>query len=129
MTGELLSDALRWIRELPRFAGRGKMAVVIDQTPCPMTIDVAMEAAQWPLIPVPPGSTGKCQPKDVRVFCVFCVLKRKQSKLNDDAMRACPGRAWTKADAVCTIIEAWAEIDATVVKSAWRCALGEAEGV
>jgi hypothetical protein len=63
---------------------------------------------------------------DVRVFGV---LKRKQSKLYDDAIRACPGRAWTKADAVRTTIDAWAEIDANVVKSAWRCARGEAEGV
>jgi hypothetical protein len=63
---------------------------------------------------------------DVRVFGV---LKRKQSKLYDDAMRACPGRAWTEADAVRTIIDAWAEIDADVVKSAWRRARSEGEGV
>jgi hypothetical protein len=53
------------------------------------------------------------------------VLKRKQRKLYDDGMRACPGRAWTKADAVRTIIDAWAEIDANGVKSAWRRARGE----
>jgi hypothetical protein len=66
------------------------------------------------------------QPMDVRVFGV---LKRKQSKLYDEAMRECPGRAWTKASAVRTIVEAWGEIDANVVKSAWRGACGEAEGV
>jgi hypothetical protein len=83
------------------------MAVVIDQAPYHMTVDVAMEAAQldMDLIPVPPGSTGKCRPMDVRVFGV---LKREQSKIYDDAMRACPsGSAWTKADAVRSIIEAW----------------------
>jgi hypothetical protein len=53
---------------------------------------------------------------DVRVFGV---LTRKQSRLYDDGMRAYPGRAWAKADAVRTIIDAWAEIDAKVVKSAW----------
>jgi hypothetical protein len=104
------------------------MAVVIDQAPCHMTVDVAMAAAKlgMDLITVPPGSTGKCRPMDVRGLGV---LKGKQSKLYDNAMRACPGRAWTKADAVRTIIEAWAEIDANVVRSAWRCARGEAEGV
>jgi hypothetical protein len=35
-------------------------------------------------------------------------------------------RAWTKADSVRTIIDAWAEIDANVVKSAWLRARGEA---
>jgi hypothetical protein len=44
-------------------------------------------------------------------------------------MRECPGKAWTKANSVRTIIDAWAEIDANVVKSAWQRALGEAEGV
>jgi hypothetical protein len=63
---------------------------------------------------------------DVRVFGV---LKRKQSKLYDNAMRVCPGRARTKAYAVRTIIEAWAEIEAKAVKSAWRRTRGEAEGV
>jgi hypothetical protein len=128
LTGELLVYALRWIRQLPRFVDPAKMAVVMVQAPCQMTVDVAMEAAQlgMALIPVPPGSTGKCQPVDVRVFGV---LKRKQSKLYDDAIRACPGRAWTTADAVRTIIDAWAEMDAKVVKSAWRCDPGEAEGV
>jgi hypothetical protein len=63
---------------------------------------------------------------DVRVFGV---LKRKQSKLYDDAGRECPGRAWTKADAVRTIIDAWAEIDADVVTSAWHLARGDAEAV
>jgi hypothetical protein len=63
---------------------------------------------------------------DVRVFGV---LKRKQGKLYDGAMRECPGRAWTKADAVRTIIEARGEIDANVVKSAWQRARGEADGV
>jgi hypothetical protein len=33
MTGELRTDALRWIRELPRFADRAKMTIVIDQPP------------------------------------------------------------------------------------------------
>jgi hypothetical protein len=128
MTGELLIRALGVTRELPHFADRAKMAVVIHQAPGHMTVAVAMGAAQlgMDLIPVPPGSTGKCQPIDVRVFGV---LKRKLSRLDDCALRACSGRAWTKADAVRTIIEAWAEIEATVVKSAWRCALGEAEGV
>jgi hypothetical protein len=42
MTGELLIDALRWIRELPQFADGAKMAVVIDQAPCQMTIDIAI---------------------------------------------------------------------------------------
>jgi hypothetical protein len=60
---------------------------------------------------------------DVRVFGV---LKRKQSKLYDNAMRECPGRAWTKADSVRTSIDAWAEIDANVVKSGWPLARGEA---
>jgi hypothetical protein len=60
---------------------------------------------------------------DVRVFGV---LKRKQSKLYDNAMRACPGRDWTKADSVRTIIDAWAEVDAGVVQSGWRLARGEA---
>jgi hypothetical protein len=40
---------------------------------------------------------------DIRVFGV---LKRKQSKLYDGAMRACPGSAWPKADAVRTSIDA-----------------------
>jgi hypothetical protein len=68
------------------------MAVVIDQAPCHMTVDVAMAAAHldMDLIPVPPSSTGKCRSMDVRVFGV---LKRKQSKHYDDTMRACPGRA------------------------------------
>jgi hypothetical protein len=128
MTGELLIDALREIREVPRYAGRAKMAVVIDQAPCHMTADVAIPARRMSMdiIPVPPGSTGRRQPMDVRVFGV---LKRKQSKLNDNAMRECPGRARTKADSVRTIIGAWAEIGANVVKSAWRRACGEAEGV
>jgi hypothetical protein len=102
-----------------------------------MTVDTATAAEQlgMAIIPMPPGSTGKCQPIDVRVFGV---LKRKQSKLYDNAMCACPGLPWVKADAVRTIIDAWAQIDASVVKSAWRltavrsdrgrCALGEAEG-
>jgi hypothetical protein len=87
MTGELLIDALRELRELPRFAGRAPMAVVIDQAPCHMTVDVAMAAAQlgMVLVPVPLASTGRRQPMDVRVFGV---LKRRQSKLCDDAMRA-----------------------------------------
>jgi hypothetical protein len=57
MAGELLIGALRWIRELPRFAGRAKMAVVTDQAPCHMTVDVVMAAAQldMDLILVPPG--------------------------------------------------------------------------
>jgi hypothetical protein len=61
MTGELLIDALCWIRELPRFPDGAKMAVVLDQAPCHMTVDVAMAAAQldMDLIPVPPGRTGK----------------------------------------------------------------------
>jgi hypothetical protein len=115
MTGERLIHALRAIRELPRFAGRAKMAVVIDQAPCHMAVDVALEDAQlgMDLIPVPPGSTGKCQPMDDRDFGV---LRRTQSRLYDDAMRACPGRAWTHA--VRTITDAWAEIDADVVTSA-----------
>jgi hypothetical protein len=60
MTGELRTDALRWIRELPRLADRAKMTVLIDQSCCHMTVDVAMEAGQldMDLIPVPPGSTG-----------------------------------------------------------------------
>jgi hypothetical protein len=104
------------------------MAVVIDQAPCHMTIDVALEAARlgMALSVVPPGSTGKCQPMDVRVFGV---LKRKQSKRYDDVMRECPGKARTKADAVRTIIDAWAEIDANVVTSACHLARGEAEAV
>jgi hypothetical protein len=128
MTGELLIDTLRWMRELPRFADPAKMAVVIDQAPCHLTVDVAMAAAQLgvDLCPVPPGSTGKCQPMDVSVFGV---LKRKQIKLHDGAMRECPGRAWTEADAVRTMIEAWGEIDANVVQSAWQRARGEADGV
>jgi hypothetical protein len=44
MTGGLLIDALREIRELPSFAGRARMAVVIDQAPRHMTVDVAMGA-------------------------------------------------------------------------------------
>jgi hypothetical protein len=60
---------------------------------------------------------------DVRVFGV---LKRKQSKLYDNAMRECPGRAWTKADSVRTIIDAWAENRANVVRSGWLHARGEA---
>jgi hypothetical protein len=125
MTGELPIDALRWIRALPRFSSRAKVAVVIDQAPCHVTVDVAMAAAQlgMALIPVPPGITGRRQPMDV---CVFGVLKRKQIKLYDNAMRACPGRAWTKADSVRTIIDAWAEIGANAVKSGWRLARGEA---
>jgi hypothetical protein len=67
---------------------------------------------------------GKCQRTDIRVFGV---LKRKQSSLYDDAMRACPGRAGTTADAVRTFVEAWEEIDAEVIKSAWQLARGEAE--
>jgi hypothetical protein len=38
-------------------------------------------------------------------------------------------RAPTKADAVRAILEAWAKIDADVVKIAWRRARGDAEGV
>jgi hypothetical protein len=93
-----------------------------------MTVHVAMAAAQlgMDLLPVPTGSTGKCEPMDVRVFGV---LKRKQSKLYDDAMRPCPGRPWAKADAVRTLIEAWGESDANVAKSARRRARGEAGGV
>jgi hypothetical protein len=60
---------------------------------------------------------------DVRVFGV---LKRKQSELCDNAMRERPGRAWTKADSVRTIIDAWAEIDANVVMSGWLHGRGEA---
>jgi hypothetical protein len=41
-------------------------------------------------------------------------------------MGACPGRGWTKADAIRTIIDAWAEIDANVAESAWLRAHGEA---
>jgi hypothetical protein len=128
MTGELVIQALGWIRELPPFADCPKIAIVIDQAPCHVDVDVATAAAQFgmALVPVPAGITGKCQPNDVRVFGV---LRRNQSKLYDDAMRACPGRAWTKADAVRAIIDAWAGIDAKAVKSAWRCARGEAEGV
>jgi hypothetical protein len=33
MTGELLIDALRWIRDLPRFADHAKMPLVIDEAP------------------------------------------------------------------------------------------------
>jgi hypothetical protein len=92
-----------------------------------MTVDVAMVAQfGMDLIPVRPGSTGKCQPMDVRVFGV---LKRKQSRLYDDAMRERPGRAWTKADVVRTTIEAWGEIDANVVKSPWQRARREADAV
>jgi hypothetical protein len=50
---------------------------------------------------------------------VFGVLKRKQSKLYDNAMREYPGRARTKADSVRTIVDEWAEIGANVVKSGW----------
>jgi hypothetical protein len=46
MNGELLIDALRGIRELPCFPGHAKMAVVIDQAPRHMTVDVAIEATQ-----------------------------------------------------------------------------------
>jgi hypothetical protein len=63
---------------------------------------------------------------DVRLFGVF---KRKQSKLYDGAMRACPGKAWTKADAVRTIIDAWAEVEAKAARGAWRRARNEGEGV
>jgi hypothetical protein len=100
------------------------MAVVIDQAPWHMTADVAIAARRMrmDLITVPPGSTGRRQPMDVRVFGV---LKSKQSKLYDNAMRECPGRAWTKADSVRTIIDAWAEIGANVVKSGWRLARGD----
>jgi hypothetical protein len=93
-----------------------------------MRVDVALKAARlgMDLIPVPPGSTGKCQPMGVGVFGV---LERKQSKLYDDAMRACPGRAWAETEAVRTIIEAWGDIDANVAKSVWRRACGEVEGV
>jgi hypothetical protein len=139
MMGELLIDALRWIRQLPRFADRAKMAVVMDQAPCHVKIDVAREAAQldMDLIPFPPGNTGTCQPMDVRIFGV---LKRKQGKqggqgkqgkqgkLYGDAMCACPGRSWTKADAPRTIIEA-CRVDANVVKAAWRRTCSEAEGI
>jgi hypothetical protein len=59
----------------------------------------------------------------------FGVLKRQRSRLHDDAKHECPGRAWTEADVVLTIIDAWAEIDATVVESALQRACGEAEGV
>jgi hypothetical protein len=105
MTGELLTDALRWIRELPRFADLAKTPLVMEQAPCHMTVNVAMAVALlgMDLIPVPQDSTGRCQPMDVRVFGV---LKRKQSKLYDDAMRACPGRAWTRVGAVRTTVEA-----------------------
>jgi hypothetical protein len=128
MTGELLIDTLHETRELPRFADGAKMAVVIDQAPCHMTIDVALKAAQMgmALIPVPPGSTGNCPPMDVRPLRVF---KRRQSKLRDDPMRACLGWAWIKADAVRTIIDTWAEIDVKIVNSAWQRARGGGEGV
>jgi hypothetical protein len=58
---------------------------------------------------------------------IFGVLKRKQGKqgkqgkLYDEVIRACRGRAWTKADAVRTIIEAWGRCD-------HRCRCGQ-EGV
>jgi hypothetical protein len=93
---------LREIGELPRSADGAKMAVVIDQAPRHMTVDVPTAARRMSmdLIPVPPGGTGRRQPMDVRVFGV---LKRKQSKLYDNAMRECPGRARTKADSVRTI--------------------------
>jgi hypothetical protein len=73
MTGELPFDALRTIRKLPRFADGPKMAVVIDQAPCHMTADVAIAARRMSmdLIPIPPGSTGRRQPMDVRVFGVL----------------------------------------------------------
>jgi hypothetical protein len=60
LTGERLIGALREIRELPRFADGAKMAVVIDQAPCHMTVDVAIAAAEMGmvLIPVPPGQHG-----------------------------------------------------------------------
>jgi hypothetical protein len=96
-----------------------------------MTVDVAMEAGQldMDLIPVPPGCTGYCQPVNVRIFGVLKRKQGKQGKLYGDAMRACPGRAWTKADAPRTIIEAWGEVEANVVRAAWRCTCSEAEGV
>jgi hypothetical protein len=142
MTGELLILALPWIRELPRFAHRSKMAVVIDQAPCHMTVDVAMAAAQlsMALIPVPPGSTGGRQPMDVRVLGV---VKRKQSKVYDGAMthdpwpmtHGCmPGRAWTQAgpgprQMRSARLSRHGEIDANVVQSAWRRARCKAEGL
>ena len=54
-------------------------------------------------------------------FHIIGVLKRKQSRLHDDVMRSCPGRAGTEADAVRATIDAWEQVDARVVKSTWRC--------
>jgi hypothetical protein len=64
ITGKLLIQALREIRELPRLAGRAKMAVVIDQAPCHMAVDVAMAAAQlgMVLIPMPPAARAGTSP-------------------------------------------------------------------
>jgi hypothetical protein len=62
------------------------MAVVVDQAPCHMTVDVAMAAALlgMAIIPVPPGRTGKCQPMDVRVIGA---LKLKQGEQGEQALR------------------------------------------
>jgi hypothetical protein len=129
MTGDLLIPALGCIRELPCFADRAKMAFVTDQAPYHMTVDVALEAAQLGMDPVPdpPGSTCRCHPMDDRVLGV---LVRKQSKLEDDATRACPrGGPGPRQVRSARSFHARAETEANVVKSAWRCSRGEGEGV
>jgi hypothetical protein len=47
------------IRELPQFADGAKMAVVIDQAPCHMTIDAAREAAQLGMYSPQSGQAGR----------------------------------------------------------------------
>jgi hypothetical protein len=67
-TRELLVRAWRWIRGLPRFAGRSWIVVVIDPALCHVTADVAIAARRMntDIIPAPPGSTDKRQSVDAR---------------------------------------------------------------
>jgi hypothetical protein len=78
MTGELLIVVLGWIRELPRFADRSQIAVVIDRQPGHMTADVAMPAHRMSMEPplFPPAARGRWQPMHVRVSGVIKLAER-----------------------------------------------------
>jgi hypothetical protein len=84
-----------------------------------VSVDVATAAAQADvdLILVRPGGQHwQGQPLQVRVLGVLKRKQRRQSKLYDEAMGACPGRAWTEADAARMMMDAWAEIAPNVLR-------------
>jgi hypothetical protein len=119
MTWELVIDVPGRIRGLPQFAIKPNVVVIMDRASCHTKEEILFEAARLNvrLIFVPPGATGRHHPMDFRVFGV----------LKQNAMWDCPGWAWTKADAVRTIIHAWGQVRERLVASGWRCVL-PAEG-